>query len=170
MKIKYGIVVAMTLIGLMIPSFSSAQMGPPTEEEYNCLNQPCMARDESKKKCVKGWIKLNTNVPFIGSCILMKSTWDNLKYSPPKDWNTVEVTEKDAFPILIGWLMQIITTTMLIVSFLLIVFAGVMMTLWGVKADWFNKGKWLIFKVAGVLALLGMSGIILKVINPSFFS
>jgi len=54
MKIKYGIVVAMTLIGLMIPSFSSAQMGPPTEEEYNCLNQPCMARDESKKKCVKG--------------------------------------------------------------------------------------------------------------------
>ena len=106
------------------------------------------------------WTKLNTNVPFIGACIKTKGdvTADGT------------ATPINAFPRLVGGLMQIVTTVMLIGSFLLIVFSGVMMTLWGMKADWFNKGRWLIFKVAGVLALLGLSGIILKVINPSFFS
>jgi len=97
----------------------------------------------------------------------MKNSWLTYPDSTP---DTTEVNQINAFPTLIGGLMQIVTTTVLIVSFLMIVFAGVMMTMGGVKAEWFNKWKGLIFKVAGVLALLGLSGVILKIINPTFFS
>ncbi len=142
-----------------------------TNGKNGCLKQPCMARDPKwnggNGKCVKAWIKLNTNVPFVGSCILMKNSWLTYPDSTP---DTTEVNQINAFPTLIGGLMQIVTTTVLIVSFLMIVFAGVMMTMGGVKAEWFNKWKGLIFKVAGVLALLGLSGVILKIINPTFFS
>jgi hypothetical protein len=52
----------------------------------------------------------------------------------------------------------------------MIVVAGVMMTMGGYEAKNFQKGKEMIFKVGAVLALLGLSGVILKLINPTFFT
>ncbi|MDR0651555.1 MAG: hypothetical protein LBG59_09505 [Candidatus Peribacteria bacterium] len=66
--------------------------------------------------------------------------------------------------------MKILTSAMLIVGLLLIIVAGVMMTTEGVKTGNFKAGKNLILKVGAVLALLGLSGLILKLINPTFFT
>jgi hypothetical protein len=69
-----------------------------------------------------------------------------------------------------GALMNIVMTASLIVGFLMILVAGIMITMW-----WFGslsthkKGIDMIKKVWMVLALIGLSGVILKLINPTFF-
>jgi hypothetical protein len=80
------------------------------------------------------------------------------------------VNAEDAFPTVVGALMRILTSAMLIIGLLMIIVAGVMMTTEGVKTGNFKTGKNLILKVGAVLALLGLSGLILKLINPTFFT
>jgi hypothetical protein len=69
-----------------------------------------------------------------------------------------------------GAMMNIVMTTALIVGLIMIIVGGIMMTTGGYDADNFRKGKAMIFKVGTVLALIGLSGIILKLINPTFFT
>lgn len=74
------------------------------------------------------------------------------------------VTSEDAFPVLMGSLTQILVTIILIVSFVLIIIGGIM-----ISTGNLSGGKSLIIKVVIGIALLGASGVILRLINPNFF-
>ena len=101
-------------------------------------------------------VKLNTSIPFIGSCI--ESNVDYL-------WgDETAVSGEQAFPTLIGSLTKIMVSVILIVSFILIVVAGVM-----IASGQVSEGKKMIINVAVGLALLGASWVILHLINPNFF-
>lgn len=65
--------------------------------------------------------------------------------------------------------MKIIMTAILVISFVLIVVAGVMVSASGMDPKMYSKGMGMIKKVATGIALLGASGVILKIINPNFF-
>ena len=93
-------------------------------------------------------MKLNTNVPFIGNCIEFASS----KNAGPEvaGSDTTKVTHINAFPKLMGALMNILTIGLLIIGFLMIVIGGVMMTMGGLKmdnSDNFSTGKKMIMKV-----------------------
>ncbi|MDO4713506.1 MAG: hypothetical protein Q4B28_02415 [bacterium] len=66
-------------------------------------------------------------------------------------------------------MMKLVITVIMVVSFLMIVAAGVQMTSAGADTGQYNKGRGIIKNVATALALLGASGVILKLINPNFF-
>jgi Mn2+/Fe2+ NRAMP family transporter len=88
------------------------------------------------------------------------------------DWtnaNTSTVNQLNAFPFLMMGLSKILVTVILIFSFLLVIVAGLMMVTW-VYEEW-NYKKWMdrIKKVVVALILLWSSGLILKLINPTFF-
>ncbi len=100
-------------------------------------------------------IKLNTKVPFVGDCIGTTAS--------------STTTQLNAFPHLMGGLMKLVMVVILVMSLLMIVVAGVMMTTGGFEKSNYSKGMDLIKKVAYGLALLGASGVILKLINPNFF-
>ena len=108
------------------------------------------------KKGVCCWVELNTNVPFIGKCI--ESDTAN------KSSDETNVTWESAFPVLLWSLTKILVTIILIVSFVLIIIWGIMIST-GDPA-W---GKKMIIKVVIGIALLGASGVILRLINPNFF-
>ena len=57
----------------------------------------------------------------------------------------------------------------MIMSLLMIVIGGVLMTTGGREKSNYSKGMDMIKKVAYGMALLGASGVILKLINPNFF-
>lgn len=117
-------------------------------------NSLIFAQNSEPLKTCKG-IKLNTDVPFVGNCIGISSD--------------SETTQINAFPRLMGGLMKLIMTVILVMSLLMIVAAGVMMTTGGFDKGNYSKGMELIKKVAIGIALLGASGVILKLINPNFF-
>ncbi len=97
-------------------------------------------------------IKLNTNVPFIGDCIEDKAD--------DPSW----VSSDQAFPVLMWSLVKILVTVILILSFVLIVVWGIMISTG--DAAW---GKKMIIKVVIWIAILWASGVILRLINPNFF-
>ncbi len=101
------------------------------------------------------WIKLNTDVPFVWRCI-GTTTSD-------------KTTQLNAFPKLMWAMMRLIMTVIMVLSILMIVVAGVMMTTGGVEKGNYTKGLEIIKKVAVGIALLWASGVILKLINPNFF-
>lgn len=120
--------------------------------------------------CSKEWvccgIQLNTNVPFIGNCIEL-SKWSS--ESESNDPNESKVTEKTAFPVLMGGLTKILVTIIILMWFIGILAGGVMISAsWGDETR-ATEGKKLIGKVVIALALLGASGVILRLINPNFF-
>ena len=102
------------------------------------------------------WVKLNTNLPFLWNCIGVSSDG--------------KVNQLNAFPIMIKGLMKIIISIVLVMSFLMIVAGGVMMTTAGYESGNFAKWKGMITSVAKALAMLGASWVILKLINPNFFN
>lgn len=91
-------------------------------------------------------IKLNTNIPFIGNCIPTGS-------------------QSEVFPIFIGGLIKFMMSLLLLIGFICILIGGIMITM-GKVTEWKN----LIMKVIRALAAIGWSGVILKIINPNFFS
>lgn len=123
------------------------QYGEATTKTNKITCQPCSDPD------VCCGVKLNTSIPFIGNCIESSSQASGAL-----------ITETTAFPILIGSLIKIVISVILIVSFILIIVAGVMMATGDSK--W---GKDMIIKVAIGLAILWASGVILRLINPNFF-
>ncbi len=106
-------------------------------------------------------VKLNTNVPFIGDCIQFQKS--------ASDPNTTVVGPTTAFPKLMQWLSKLMVTAILVFSFVLLIVAGVMMAAWWADKNAYSTGRKLIVKVIVGIALLGASGIILKLINPNFF-
>ena len=117
------------------------------------------------KKC-NCWVKLNTNVPFIGRCIMNGETNDpNDPNYTQWDDSVLVVNQLNAFPILMWWIVKILMTVIMLVCFGSLIVAWVMMTIPGQYADW----KSLIWKVVYAVALLGVSGVVLYLINPNFF-
>lgn len=99
------------------------------------------------------WIKLNTKVPFIWNCIS----------TSPEDKDAVKPQE--AFPTFTQALIKIGMSVILVVCFILIIVGWIMIA--SNNKIW--KWKDLIIKVARVIALLWLSWVILKLINPTFF-
>lgn len=77
----------------------------------------------AQKQCCG--IKLNTVVPFIGNCIEMRAS--NQTYDPANPNKTI-VNQINAFPILMGGLTKIMVTVILIMSFMMVIIGGAMMT------------------------------------------
>jgi len=123
----------------------------------------CLDDGISPDRCLckpMGGISLNTNVPFVGNCISLRSIpWSN----------TTQVTPTTAFPLLMAWLTRIVTTIILIFCFMAIIVGGVLMSMGWADESQHKKGKDLIKHVVIALALLWASGVILRIINPSFF-
>ncbi len=113
-------------------------------------------------KC-NGGIVLNTNVPFIGRCIVL-----NKSDAPNERWKTV-VTQTTAFPALMKALMNILLSVLLVSSLIMIIAWGIMIASSGANSGSYEQGKKLIRKVIIGLILLWASGIILALINPNFF-
>lgn len=103
---------------------------------------------ECKEKCC--WIKLNTNFPIIWNCIETKAGAAN---------------PTNAFPYLMWALTKIIMSLIMVVCFILVIVAWIM---WA--ADKPKEWKELLKKVAITILLLGFSWVILRLINPNFFS
>ena len=123
-----------------------------TNPQSSIANSPsAVPRTEGCK-----WVKLNTNLPFLWNCIGVSSDG--------------KVNQLNAFPIMIKGLMKIIISIVLVMSFLMIVAGGVMMTTAGYESGNFVKWKGMITSVAKALAMLGASWVILKLINPNFFN
>lgn len=108
-----------------------------------------------------GGISLNTNVPFVGNCISLRRSSSE---------NTTQVTPDTAFPILIIAVTKIMMTVILVFCFLAIIIGWVMMSMGWADESQYTKWKDLIKHVVIALALFGASGVILRIINPSFFT
>lgn len=108
---------------------------------------------QQKQECPNWccWIKLNTNFPIIWNCIETK-----------KDAST---NPTNAFPMMMWVITQIVVSLILVVCFILIIVA------WVKRAS--DDPKWwkeLLQKVAITVILLWLTWVILKAINPVFFS
>ncbi len=135
----------------------------PKWERFDFDKWKCVC-DPTQKCC---WIKLNTNVPWIGRCIEFWNTNDINKTYNNEYWNwntTITVNILNAFPVLMLWLWKILMTLMLIWWIWMIIYA------WTLIASW-DAGGWksIIKQVAIWVALIGASWIILHFINPNFF-
>jgi len=103
------------------------------------------------------WIKLNTDVPFVGDCLSLSS--ENGGINP-----------LNAFATLLAALSSITMTVILIFCFMAVLIWGVLITTWWVAEGNVSKWKDLIKHVVIALALLWASGVILRLINPNFFT
>lgn len=104
---------------------------------------------------VCSWIKLNTNFPIIWNCIETHS------------WS--ETNPTNAFPKMISALIKIVMSLILVVCFILIIYAGIQ---WASDNPWSWKwwwAKWTLTKVAITILVLWFSWVILRLINPNFF-
>ena len=126
----------------------SAQKTFSSEDlKQTCESNGCLYFHE---KCVAcPWIRLNTDIPFIGNCI-------------PTD------SQSEIFPVFIGWLIKFATSLLLLVGFIVIIISGVMIA--SGNDESVKTGKEWIRKVVYAMALLWASWVILKMINPNFFN
>ena len=142
---------------------NDAYSDPGDLESCNDTYTSCIDSWWSPDRCsckAVGGVSLNTNVPFVGNCISLRTTSSS---------NTTDVTPTTAFPLLMAWLTRIVTTIILIFCFMAIIVGGVLMSMWWADESQHKKGKDLIKHVVIALALLWASGVILRIINPSFF-
>jgi hypothetical protein len=105
-------------------------------------------------------IKLNTNIPFIGRCIMNEKT--------NKTWQNGEKTTVNplsAFPILMGALIKFLMSIIMIVCFSSLIIWWFMMTI----PDEYDTGKWIVKKVMRTIVSLWLLWTILYLINPNFF-
>ena len=91
------------------------------------------------------WVKLNTCFPIIWNCIESKDA-------------------TGAFPTMMWALSKIIVSLILVVCFILIIYAGI---LWAMDKP--KDAKEWIKAVAITILLLWFSWVILRLINPNFF-
>ncbi len=110
-------------------------------------------------------VKLNTSIPWIGNKICM---WDEDKGYDAEN-NQTSVNAESAFPRLMGALTKIVVSLIIAVGFLMIVVWWVMIASSWADQSLYWKWKDLILKVAIWIALLGLSWVILHMINPNFF-
>lgn len=136
------------IVYLLVWTFSVLWFG------FLWTNVYAQQQDEPKKtQCGQpcSWIKLNTCFLIIWDCIETK-----------KDAST---NATNAFPRMMWVLTQIVMSLVLVVCFILIIYAGI---LW--SADNPKEAKKWLTRVAITILLLWFSGVILKLINPNFFS
>ena len=107
-------------------------------------------------------VQLNTNIPFIGNEICM---WEKSS----QNWDKTTVTADDAFPVLVGWLMKILISIIIAVGLLMIIWGGILISSSWADQSLYGKWKDMIMKVVIWIALLGLSWLILHMINPNFF-
>ena len=162
--------------GLVVSAFSVAQLaseGQWTEDSCAQSQAACKVRMQASPgcrqlsgcNCISLGIQLNTNVPGIGKCI--KYTGDNA--GSAYDGDSTMVTPINAFPYLISRMIGLVTSALLVVGVIMIIAGGVLMTMGGLDSKNVGKGKEMILKVGAAIALLGLSGVLLKLINPNFF-
>ena len=143
---------------------TNAYSVPDDQAKCNNNYNSCISSWWSPDRCsckALWWISLNTNVPFVGNCISLRSSSSS---------STTEVTPATAFPRLLAWLTKIVMTVILIFCFMAIIVGGVLISMGWASEEQATTWKKLIKHVVVALALLGASGVILRVINPSFFS
>lgn len=117
--------------------------------------------EECNKDTCNCGIKLNTNIPFIGRCIMNEKT-NNVGQSG----NVTTVNTLNAFPILMGALIKLLMSIIMIVCFASLIVWGFMMTV----PDQYDTGKWIVKKVIRTIVALWSLWTILYLINPNFFS
>lgn len=119
----------------------------------------CEKCDMDKCNC---WVKLNTNVPFIGRCIMYENTndiWAN--------WDeTTTVNPLNAFPVLMWALVKILMSVIMVICFASLIIWWFMMTV----PDQYDTWKWIIKKVIWTIVWLWSLWTILYLVNPNFFS
>ncbi len=128
----------------------------------NCLSQAWWTQNGCACKHFDH-IYLNTDIPFIGQCILKRPTGSEAV-------STSNLPNLDtAFPRLVSGISRLLQSLILVLGFMAIVIAGFMMSAWGMsptaKDKWKNILKWVVV----ALILLWASWIILNLINPNFF-
>lgn len=156
-----GAIVSCTMMQqLCTDAYSVPDDQAKCNEDYNSCVSGWWSSDRCSCKAL-WWISLNTNVPFVGNCISLRASSSS---------STTQVTPETAFPRLLAWLTKIVMTIILIFCFMAIIAGGVLISMGGASEEQAKKGKDLIKHVVMALALLGASGVILRVINPSFFS
>lgn len=141
--------------GEIVVPYSPEESNSPEAQELKKQQQQQEQQEQqqTKEEC-KDWccgIKLNTNFPIIWNCIETK-----------KDAST---NPTNAFPMMMWVITQIVVSLILVVCFILIIVA------WVKRAS--DDPKWwkeLLQKVAITVILLWLTWVILKAINPVFFS
>ncbi len=123
-----------------------------------CMDSCVWEFDYCNCKC-DGGITLNTNIPFVGRCIAVSNSDGN-----------ADAVQLNAFPRLVQWLGRLLLSIILLLSFVLVIAGGVMIAASGADSNAYGQWKKLITKVIIGIALLGMMGVILRLINPNFFT
>lgn len=121
---------------------------------------------EPEDNFCEDWIKLNTNVPFVGRCI--EKVDDEAEEG--SDWETTKTTTENAFAKLMWWLSKMVIAIIVVVSFLLLVAWWVMIAMAWANESLKSKWKDLVIRVIVGIVLLWASWIILHIINPNFFT
>lgn len=134
-----------------IATYDEATIDAYIQQKYNEMQKKCESSwctyIESSNKCVAcPWIRLNTNIPFIWNCIPTS-------------------TQTEVFPVFIGGLIQFTMSLLVLIWFICIIIGGIKISLWD---TWWWRD--LIMKVVYAMAALWASWVILKIINPNFFS
>lgn len=116
------------------------------QNTWACADAWCIYIEQGSKCVACPWIRLNTNIPFIWNCIPTS-------------------TQTEVFPVFIGGLIQFTMSLLVLIWFICIIVGGVKISLWD---TWWWRD--LIMKVVYAMAALWASWVILKIINPNFFS
>jgi len=155
--LSYLLIWVFALSMWFITSYTNAQADPVEKCKTDCRigygTDPAV--NDCLRKCEKCpdwccWIKLNTDFPIIWNCI----------------WGDKEdgVDATNAFPTMLGAFTKIIMSVILVVCFVMVIYAGILRSANNPK----EAKEWLT-RVAITVALLWLSGVILKLINPNFF-
>ncbi len=136
-----------------------------SKEEYNNVEEDWIKRKKCKEtygenycncKYILKWIYLNTEVPFIGPkdnprCLVMSTAW--------------------AAPVnVLRAMTKILMTFVMIGGFGMIVWSWVLIASSWDNAKRYDQWMWYLQAVAIAFALLGSLWVILRFINPNFFS
>ena len=118
----------------------------------NDMNYVCNCKYGVDGKWWTIWIPLNTNFPFIGSCL-------------EKSWGDgSDEAALSVLPTVINALSKMLIVIILVVGVIMVIIGGIQ---WAMGEP--KKGQEMIKKVAIGFALLGAMSAILALINPNFF-
>lgn len=130
--------------------------------QWECCKKVYYDIQLKKEVCCEG-ILLNTNVPYIGQCIVFRK---NASAQPSAG---LIIDETSAFPVLMWGLNRLLVSIILLVGFIGILIGWIMISASWAKEDWARSGRKIIGNIITAFALLGASGVILRLINPNFF-
>jgi hypothetical protein len=111
---------------------------------WNVYAADCVSKEDCK------WIALNTCFPIIWNCI-----W----------WDNATTDSTNVFPTMIWALTKIVVSLVLVVCFILVIYAGI---LWATDKP--KEAKDRLKRVAITVLLLCFPWAILRLLNPNSFS